>query len=285
MPLTVACLTVGCAQELATADRTPTAPPAQNAGGPLAAAGYDGRYRAWFIVLENESHGPQLCQSVGDSSPVTCTGPDVRGWDWTGLDPYVDGGTTTGEYVVTGTWDGERLTLTEPPLIAGPDDRPPLEDPFPRDPRTPCPVPVGGWPAEPWADAADPVLAADEMLSDAEQAARAVRGFGGTWLDRQPDVAVYNVSTTGDADAMTDAVSSVYRGPLCVSRAAATEESLRQIISELEPDPNVVYAVPDVLTGSVQAVVMAATEEVHGDMDARFGSGRVVLTGLLEPID
>lgn len=285
MPLTVAYLTVGCAQESASADRTPTAPLAQDAGGPLVAAGYDGRYRAWFIVLENERHGPQLCQSVGDSSPVICTGPDVLGWDWTGLDPYVDRGTTTGEYVVTGTWDGESLTLTEPPRIAGPDDRPTLEDPFRGDSQTPCPAPTEGWPAEPWADAADPVLAADEMLYDAEQATRAVRGFGGIWLDRQPDVAVVNVSTTGDAEAMTDAVRSIYPGPLCVSRAVVTEESLRQITSELESDPNVVYSVLDALTGSVQAVVMAATEEVQGDMDARFGSGRVVLTGLLEPIE
>jgi hypothetical protein len=46
--------------------------------------GYQGRFTASCIVLENTVHGPQLCLGfVGMSSPPWCGGPDV-----VGVEPY-----------------------------------------------------------------------------------------------------------------------------------------------------------------------------------------------------
>lgn len=250
----------------------------------LVPAGYDGRYRATFTVLENLQHGPQLCQTVGDSDPPTCEGPDVLGWAWTGLDATSRRGTTYGGFVVTGTWDGARFTLTEAPRRAGDADRR-IDDTAQSQPGTECAIPEDGWPAEPWAAAADPRLAQDQLLYDTEQAARAVAGYGGMWLDRQPDVAIVNISTTGDSTSMTDAVRAVYSGPLCVSRAALAETTLLQMQDDLAGEPNVLYSLPDPVTGTLKVVAMAATTEFQQQCDAEFGPGAVVLIGLLEPID
>lgn len=260
------------------------APSAQPGEGVLVPAGYDGRYRATFTVLENPQHGPQLCQTVGDSDPPTCEGPDVLGWAWTGLDATSRRGTTYGEFVVTGTWDGASLTLTETPPRAGDADRQ-IDDSVQSQPGTQCASPEDGWPAEPWAGAADPALAQDQLLYETEQAARAVAGYGGLWLDRQPDVAIVNISTTGDSTSMTDAVRAVYSGPLCVSRAALAETTRLRMQDDLSGEPNVLYSRPDPLTGTLKVVAMAATTEFQQQCDAEYGPGAVVLIGLLEPID
>lgn len=257
---------------------------AQPGEGVLVPASYDGRYRATFTVLENAQHGPQLCQTVGDSDPPSCEGPDVLGWAWTGLDATSRRGTTYGEFVVTGNWDGARLTLTETPRRAGDGDRR-IDDSAYSPPGTHCAVPEDGWPAEPWAEATDPVMAQDELLYETEQAARAVVGYGRLWVDRKPDVAIVNVSTTGDIASMTDAVRAVYSGPLCVSLAALAETTLLQMQNDLSRDPNVLYSLPDELTGTLNVVAMAATEEFQHRCDAEFGPGIVVLIGLLQPID
>ncbi|WP_406673857.1 hypothetical protein WBK31_35795 [Nonomuraea sp. N2-4H] len=66
-------------------------------------------------VLESPEHGPQLCSTVAESLPPQCSGPDVVGWDWSKVRHESHGGTTWGQYRVVGTWDGAKLTLTEPP--------------------------------------------------------------------------------------------------------------------------------------------------------------------------
>lgn len=194
-------------------------------------------------MLKNPQHGPQLCQTVGDSDPPTCEGPDVLGWAWTGLDATSCRGTTYGGFVVTGTWDGASLTLTETPRRAGGADRQ-IDDSAQSQPGTQGAIPEDGWPAEPWAGAADPAMAQDQLLYETEQAARAVAGYGGLWLDRQPDVAIVNVSATGDSTSMTDAVRAVYSGPLCVSRAALSETTLLQMQDDVSGVPTSFTAFP-----------------------------------------
>lgn len=85
------------------------------------------RYRLSATVLESPGHGPQLCHAVAESYPPQCSGPDVVGWDWAAVEgEETASGTTWGVYEVTGTWDGTRLTLTEPagpPRFDLPDDQ------------------------------------------------------------------------------------------------------------------------------------------------------------------
>lgn len=69
-------------------------------------------------VLESPEHGPQLCAAVATSLPPRCEGPDVVGWDWSAVRHESVRGTKWGWYRVAGTWDGSRLTLTEPPGAA-----------------------------------------------------------------------------------------------------------------------------------------------------------------------
>lgn len=72
------------------------------------------KYRVTATVLEDAEHGPQLCGGVRTSLPPQCGGPDIVGWDWKSVRHESVRGVTWGQYMMTGTWDGERFTLTEP---------------------------------------------------------------------------------------------------------------------------------------------------------------------------
>ena len=60
---------------------------------------------------------PELCLgAVAESWPPQCSGFPMAGWDWSEVKGTFDTNGTIkwGSYVVTGTWDGETFTLTEP---------------------------------------------------------------------------------------------------------------------------------------------------------------------------
>src|SRR5690606_31278753 len=62
--------------------------------------------------------------------PPDCGGPEVLGWDWDDVDgAETEGGTTWGTYAVQGAWDGERLTVTQPPIMLALYDPMMVEDP------------------------------------------------------------------------------------------------------------------------------------------------------------
>ena len=96
------------------------------------------RYTTTATVIEAPGHEPQLCTSVAESNPPQCgEGIEVVGWYWAGLDgSEALEGTTWGEYVVIGTYDGERFTITEPPTpyVAPEPTEPPRHDPCPPRP-------------------------------------------------------------------------------------------------------------------------------------------------------
>ncbi|WP_026930334.1 hypothetical protein [Glycomyces tenuis] len=76
-------------------------------------------YQGALTVLENEEHGPQLAGVVAQSYPPQGGGLDVAGWDWAAVEHEEAAGTRWGTYLVTGTFDGEALVLTEEPVPAG----------------------------------------------------------------------------------------------------------------------------------------------------------------------
>jgi hypothetical protein len=75
------------------------------------------RYDATATVLERPGDLPELCEgAIAESYPPQCSGKPIVGWDWDDVDGEESAsGTTWGVYRVVGTWDGERLTLTEKP--------------------------------------------------------------------------------------------------------------------------------------------------------------------------
>src|SRR5687768_15458670 len=72
-------------------------------------------YEADGTVLENESHGPELCLGgVALSLPPQCGGVSLANWDWDAVDGAQSGsGTTWGEFHVVGTYVDGVLTVTE----------------------------------------------------------------------------------------------------------------------------------------------------------------------------
>lgn len=113
--------------------------------------------------------------TTGPNSAASCTSPfqhsarartSWRDWaDVTG--DHSHNGTTSGDYRVTGTWDGARLTLSEAPGPGGP-----VGSSETRDLTTPCPEPSGGW------GPVDPATTTDDSLTAALDGARARRVVG-----------------------------------------------------------------------------------------------------------
>ena len=250
----------------------------------LVPAGYDGRFRFAGTVLEGPEHGPQLCSVVATSYPPQCGGPDVVGWSWDGLDAASSGGTTWGNYVVVGTWDGRRLHLTEPARVDdGGSGRPaPARKP---DFSTPCAPPEGGW---------RPVDL-DRTTTEAFERVAALAAespeLAGLWIDQPPDGdndptgMVVNARFTDRLAANERELREVWGGALCVSAASRTQAELESVQRTLADLPGFVGSGPDVIAGVVDAQVYVATERAQRELDERFGPGVVRLAGVLQPMD
>lgn len=248
------------------------------------------RYRVSATVLESPDHGPQLCQAVADSYPPQCGGPDVVGWDWADVEgEETASGTIWGTYQVTGTWDGSRLTLTEPPA---PPQAQELNGGV--DLSTPCPEPAGGW------QVADEATTTDEALSMAQQRANSLPGFAGLWIDQSinpastlenppeatmndPTKLILNVRFTQDLEAAEAAVREVWGGALCVSPAERSLAELQAIQAEVW-GADVTMSSINQTANTVEVQVTVADPALQADYDARYGEGAVTVTGWLQPV-
>ncbi|MEO3788196.1 hypothetical protein ABGB12_33130 [Actinocorallia sp. B10E7] len=239
-------------------------------------------------MLENERHGPQFCLSVADSLPPQCGGADIVGWNWKAVRHESRDGVKWGEYTVVGTWDGARLTLTEPPKAPrrpDPDD----EDSF----ASPCPTPAGGW------KPVDPAQATEKSLQAAMRVARKSPQYAGAWVDQSylgpgpirefegndPAKLVLNVRFTGDLDGHERRVREVWGGALCVSPAKHTEAELRGIQMKVQKEiPGIQGSSVDTIKNRVSVTVFVVTDELRNDLDSRYGPGTVRAWGVLEPV-
>lgn len=200
------------------------------------------RYEASVTVLEGGGHGPQLCMAVAESLPPQCGGPDVVGWDWNQVKHESLHGGKWGSYRVVGTWDGARLTLTEPPGEPGPPKADPPGDRF----AGACPEPEGGW------RPVDPAKTTERTMHAAIERAGTAEAFAGAWIDRlgpEPDPVreqvldarryVVNLKFTGDLSGREAWIREVWGGALCVSGARHSQAELRAIQQEAaeEPEP------------------------------------------------
>ena len=101
------------------------AEPAGDAGdpdglfGPPTAIAADGEVFGQGVVLQSDGEAASLCLgAVAESYPPQCSGPEVVNWDWASVDGAESAsGVTWGSYAVQGTWDGERFTVTQPPIM------------------------------------------------------------------------------------------------------------------------------------------------------------------------
>jgi hypothetical protein len=251
------------------------------------------RYEVAATVLESPEHGPQLCGAVEESLPPQCGGPDIVGWDWEAVEAESVSGTTWGEYVLVGTWDGERFTLTGPAVV---DDGSRAPDPDGEDPfASPCPAPDGGW------QPVDPATATEGALEEALARAATAPDYAGAWVDQSymadvdeadieelgndPTRLVLNLQFTGDLAEREQWIREVWGGALCVTGADHTEAELRDIQQRVHEDlPDVQSSGVDVVANVVTAQVFVATPELQQQVDDAYGEGTVVLDGWLTPV-
>jgi hypothetical protein len=268
-------------------------------------AGYKGRFRTSAMVLQAPGHRPKFCYVAFTSLPPQCGGPEIVGWSWDNLKDNIkvesDAGTRWVEpnVMLVGTFDGKKLTLTEPavpddgktvphPKRAVPDDgiEPPAAAPVL---TTPCPEPAGGW------RPADPAKATNSAFETASALAEAQSGFGEIWIDQQtvkgrantnnPRRFIMNVGTTGDVASLDRALREVWGGSLCVSKVPRTQAQVYAVQNALDHLPGFMGSSPDMRGGRVVVGVLVATEKTQSELDDRFGRGTVLLQGVLVPID
>jgi hypothetical protein len=267
---TVAALAAGCAERAEPATAGPT-----------------GRYEVTATVLESPDHGPQLCAAVAESLPPQCGGPDIVGWDWADVDDEESAnGTTWGSYRVVGTWDGRRLTLTEPP--GEPGEEPGVPEP---DFSTPCPVPEGGWAVE------DPSTATAAGRESAIAYANQQPDLGSVWLDSGaeladvlpdvPEQAVLNVSFTGDLDRHERELRARYGGPICVPQAERSQAellALQQQVHEALGD-DALGSSANGRRGVVEVMVTVVDDDIEQRVAEVDPDGLVELQGWLQPVE
>jgi hypothetical protein len=253
-------------------------------------------FQVTATVLESPEHGPQLCPAVAESYPPQCGGPELIGWDWDTVDSESASGTTWGSYLLTGTWDGSRFTLTRPPE---PDDGRSSGEPEEPELTSPCAEPAGGW------QPVEPATATQAALESALGRAAADPGYAGSWIDQSyldqlgeldqselerlandPARLVLNLRFTGDPAQREPAIRQVWGGALCLSGAEHTEAELvglQQRLHEDLPD-TVLSSGVDPLANAVVAQVFVADPGLQRELDQRYGGGAVILDGWLRPL-
>lgn len=253
---------------------------------PPPGGGDETRYRTDAFVLEDASHGPELCLGpIPASLPPQCGGISLEGWDWDAVDGEDSAsGARWGQFEVVGTYDGETFTVLE----AGPaSDEGSRADPIV---WTRCPEPEGGWTSP------DPSMAGDTDVQVARRLAEDEEDFAGLWVDTVDEGpiagdTILNVAFTGDLDRHETALRAVWGGPLCLVEQERTQAELEALQAELD-DPRVAEALglevtwsgTDVLDNSVTVGVVVADAEAEAAVVERYGEGAVELFPALIPV-
>lgn len=239
-------------------------------------------YAVMTTVLENAEHGPQLCVGgVEESYPPQCGGPDVVNWDWAEAPAKESAnGVTWGTYLVAGTYDGERFTLTAPPEL--PEATTQMHS---VDFTSPCAEPPGGW------QVVDQTKAADDALSTTLQVVNTDPDFAGAWIDQNggandPNQLVLNLRFTADLDRHEREVRETWGGALCVTLAEHTLADLREIQEEVHGRHQPLSSSVDEVRNIVEVTVILDHEgELQREMDERYGEGVVEVESALKPAE
>lgn len=244
-------------------------------------------------VLEDDSHGPQLCLGgVRTSLPPQCGGPDLVGWDWEPVKGHFKerGGVRWGDFHVVGRFDGRVFSPTRITPAAD------FVAPSPRDTTdftSPCPEPEGGW------RVLDPARTTYETQDATLNAAGRLPGYAGAWVDQSrntstreedmndPSLLVINVRVTEDVEGAERTLRETWGGMLCVSGAKHTEAELRRIQQELTELPGMSGASVS-NTGTQQAVAISVAYDdgsLQAWADQAYGEGLVRIDSALVPAE
>jgi hypothetical protein len=268
----------------------PAPPPAPTAPASPPERDETQEYRTMATVLEAGDSGPQLCHAVAESYPPQCGGPEIVGWGWDAVAGEESAsGVTWVDAVLTGTWDGERFTLTRPveTMSAWPETPPDDPDEF----APGCDDP----------DVVDPSHGADEVdavitpLERAGVSSIRVSDPSGPWDG--PFVLTVLVPPGRGAE-IAALIRRDYLGGLCVvERDLPTMDELLALQEEVDaattsddgsprdtPLGPLLGSAPDTERGVVTVQVIVADEAARGWARQRWGD-RVVLDGMLRPVD
>jgi hypothetical protein len=248
------------------------------------------RYEVDALVLENRSHGPELCAGlIATSLPPQCRGVPVQPWHWRQVDGEESlGGTTWAHVRLVGTFDGQVFHPTARPAPIGP--RPPTEPPR----SSPCPPPDGGW------TVVDPSKSSE---ADARAAMRHadgqpdVAGAWFTWPKGEPTTpfpayaeAVVNLAFTGDHERHQRDARARWGGPLCVTTRPRTRAALNAAANDITTAGAAADGIHllswavDEAANVVQVDVLLADDATQRWFEGRYGPGVVRLVGRLRPV-
>lgn len=241
--------------------------------------------RAPVTVLDS-GDGPQMCATVLESMPPTCSGPELSGFDFADHpDAQSADGTTWGQFMLSGAWDGEAFAVLEA-------ESPSADDAAgPETPATTCEDALGD------AGVVD-AAATDQAAFDAAlQAASALPTLGYAWQDTTTpgvdaydgDSVIINLAVVGGAQAQAEAegvLREVWGGRLCIQEAQHTERDLNSIVTELAqrdwPEGTFLGATmsaPD----RIDVAVWVEDGALQAELDSEYGTGLVRLAPTLVP--
>ncbi|UWF76659.1 MULTISPECIES: hypothetical protein [Microbacterium] len=111
-------------------------PPTSSAGsggdplGAAAPAPPEGEVTGAGTVMDHAGAAEFCLGPIAESYPPQCRGIPLAGWSWDGVDgAEASGDVRWGAYALTGRYDGETFTVTQPPILLALYDPPAPEDP------------------------------------------------------------------------------------------------------------------------------------------------------------
>jgi hypothetical protein len=261
----------------------------------------DGPVTTTYTVLVIDDGTPHACLGgVADSLPPQCdTGVPLAGWDWTTRDGTYEtsGPVRWGDYVLTGTFDGTTLTITDAVDAEHAPARPDADSPF----VTPCPEPAGGWVP------ADPARSGERSFRELQQLAHQRDDFALLWVDQSinpaydrmvagetgldvesqmndPSKEIVNIQVTGDPAAADAELRTVWGGSLCVTQVEHTEKEVNAVLDGISTLPGFQGGGGIGIDNHADLSVTYDDGSYQRWVDAGYGDGTVVVTSLLTPV-
>lgn len=115
--LLVAALASSCGSDTGVTANDPGSPdPSTVTGMPTEIPAADGKVRTLNLITVMDTGTPEVCLGpVAESYPPQCSGPELVGWDWNDHEGMFDqqGDIRWGTFVLTGTFDGTSMTVSE----------------------------------------------------------------------------------------------------------------------------------------------------------------------------
>jgi hypothetical protein len=249
------------------------------------------RYRIDALVVQDVSHGPELCiyPTAFVAGRGSDCGPRVANWDWAKVpSPSHAEQSTFGWYRLVGTYDGTVFTPTQAPVKT--------VEPRTEVPKVaaPCPTPAGGWRET---NRSRLGLSDFQALQDG---AHGAPDFAGMWMsstrasgptDDFQHGYVTVVAFTGDIARHRQELADLWGGPICVVQHPHSYAGLQTVVQHVlaaldhkELGVQDIMIGPDEVNDVVTLQVVAATPATQRAIDRRFGAGLVKVSSLMTPV-